>query len=124
MSTTSRIPFSPRPVHGTCRWVNRRHHVLRINGTRYTFVRVGGSYRLLNWDNGNVYAIDVGGRWCTCPSFIWDHCPVQAGGDGRCKHIAALRKLGVLPDPGRPGPASAAAPEKEVARGTGKRPVA
>src|SRR5262245_48569916 len=88
-----------RPVSGTCRWVSRRHRVLQINRTRYTVTPVGTRYRLLNWSNGEVYDIDAAGRWCTCPSFIWFHCPVQAGGDGRCKHVAALRSLGLLPSP-------------------------
>jgi hypothetical protein len=73
--------------------------VLRINTICYTVVRVPHGYRLLNWRSGNVYDIDTGGMACTCPSFVWDHCPVQAGGDGRCKHIAALRTLGLLPEP-------------------------
>jgi hypothetical protein len=70
--------------------------VLRINGVAYTAVRVAGYYRLLNWGNGEVYSVDRAGRWCTCPAFAWDHCPVQAGGDGRCKHIAALGTLALL----------------------------
>jgi hypothetical protein len=88
-----------KPVSGTCRWVSRRHRVLQINRVRYTVTPVGTRYRLLNWSNGEVYDIDAAGRWCTCPSFIWFHCPVQAGGDGRCKHVAALRTLGLLPSP-------------------------
>jgi hypothetical protein len=98
-------PLSRRPKHasGTCRWVNRRWGVLQINHTLYTAVRVDKRYRLLNWGNGNTYDIGREGRWCSCPSFLWDHCPVQAGGDGRCKHIAALRTLGLLPLPSDPG---------------------
>jgi hypothetical protein len=95
--TTSPAPRLRR-ASGTCAWVSRRHHVLRINRTRYTIVPDGTRYRLLNWENGQVYDLDAAGRWCTCPSFVWDHCPVQAGGDGRCKHIAALRTLGLLPE--------------------------
>ena len=98
--TTSFPPLPPhraRPVHGTCRWVSRRHGVVKINAVSYTVVRVRGGYRLVNWNSGNVYDVDGGGRRCTCPSFVWDHCPDQAGGDGRCKHIAALRALGLLP---------------------------
>ena len=96
MSSASLPPFRARPVHGTCRWVSRRHGVLRINAVDYTLVRLARGYRLVNLSNGNVYDVDAAGRWCTCPSFVWDHCPVQAGGDGRCKHIAALRTLGLL----------------------------
>ena len=99
MSNTPPLPSRIKPVRGTCRWVNRRNRVLRINFVPYTVVPVGTRYRLLNWNTGDVYDIDASGRWCTCPSFIWDHCPVQAGGDGRCKHIAALRTLGLLPEP-------------------------
>ena len=102
MSTNTIPSFRLRPAHGTCRWVDRDCGVLLINGVRYTVVRVAGHYRLLNWSNGNVY--DIGAdQSCTCPSFIWDHCPVQAGGDGRCKHIAALRRLGLLPEPEKLG---------------------
>ena len=99
MSANATPPAATRPprrARGTCRWVSRRHGVLRLNGALYTAVPAGGTYRLLNWSNGNAYAVDAAGRWCTCPSFVWDHCPVQAGGDGRCKHIAALRTLGLL----------------------------
>jgi hypothetical protein len=95
MSLPRRIP----PVSGTCRWVNRRCRLLEINRVLYTYVRVRRRYRLVNWASGNVYDLDAAGRWCTCPSFVWFHCPVQAGGDGRCKHIAALRSLGLLPEP-------------------------
>ena len=56
----------------------------------------------MNWFSGNSYDVDALGRWCTCPSYVWFHCPVQAGGDGRCKHIAALRSLGLLPRPAVP----------------------
>jgi predicted nucleic acid-binding Zn finger protein len=97
--TKPTLPRPPRRARGTCRWVSRRHGVLRLNGALYTAVPAGATYRLLNWGNGNAYAVDAGGRWCTCPSFVWDHCPAQAGGDGRCKHIAALRALGLLPHP-------------------------
>ena len=62
-------------------------------------VAVRSGFRLLNHANGNVYDVSAASRSCTCPSFVWDHCPVQAGGDGRCKHIAALRRLGLLPEP-------------------------
>jgi hypothetical protein len=103
MATSTRPPWRLAPVHGTCRWVHRGGGVLRINAALYTLVRVRWGYRLLNWANGNVYDIDAAGRACNCPSFVWDHCPVQAGGDGRCKHIAALRRLGVLPEPEAPG---------------------
>ncbi|HYT88693.1 MAG TPA: SWIM zinc finger family protein [Gemmataceae bacterium] len=89
----------PKPVSGKCAWVSRRHGVLLINGTRYTLVPVQNHYRLVNWGNGGVYDIDAAGRFCTCPSFVWDHCPIQAGGDGRCKHIAALQALGLLSTP-------------------------
>ena len=99
MSSAPRPPHRLKPVSGTCRWVNRGTGVLRINHALYTVVRVGGRYRLLNWGSGNVYDINAAGTSCTCPSFVWDHCPVQAGGDGRCKHIAALRSLGLLPHP-------------------------
>jgi hypothetical protein len=88
-----------KPVRGTCRWVDRRRGLLRINGVPYTAVPVPTGYRLLNRRNGNVYEIEADPQSCSCPSFVWDHCPVQAGGDGRCKHIAALRKLGLLPGP-------------------------
>ena len=98
MANAPLLPVRIKPVRGTCRWVNRRDRVLRINAVRYTVVAVGTRYRLMNWNTGTVYDIDAAGRWCTCPSYIWDHCPVQAGGDGRCKHIAALRTLGLLPD--------------------------
>jgi SWIM zinc finger len=98
MHTSPPPPWRLLPVRGTCRWVNRRCRVLRINHTLYTLVPARSHYRLVNWCNGNVYDVDAGGRWCTCPSFVWDHCPVQAGGDGRCKHVAALRTLGVLPE--------------------------
>jgi hypothetical protein len=98
MSTTPSLPSRIKPVRGTCRWVSRRNRVLRINAVHYTVVPVGTRYRLMNWNTGAVYDIDAAGRWCTCPSFVWDHCPVQAGGDGRCKHIAALRTLGLLPE--------------------------
>ncbi|MCI0459892.1 MAG: hypothetical protein L0Z62_23320 [Gemmataceae bacterium] len=87
-----------RRATGTCSWVSRRHHVLRINRITYTLVPAGTHYRLVNWASGQVYDIDSAGRWCTCPSFIWDHCPIQANGDGRCKHIAALSRLGLLPE--------------------------
>ena len=104
------MPTTPSPLRikqarGTCRWVSRQYGVLRINAVNYTVVRLARGYRLVNCSNGNVYDIDGAGRRCTCPSFVWDHCPVQAGGDGRCKHIAALRSLGLLPGPadlGRP----------------------
>lgn len=99
MSAKPLPPFRLRPASGTCRWLDRSGGVLQINGARYTIVRVEGRWRLLNWNNGNVYDIDGAGRQCSCPSFVWDHCPVQAGGDGRCKHIAALRRLGLLPEP-------------------------
>jgi hypothetical protein len=96
MSTTPR-PLRPAPpARGSCRWVNRSCGLLRINRVPYTVVRVRTGYRLLNWENGNLYDVYAEGRACTCPSFVWDHCPVQAGGDGRCKHIAALRTLGLL----------------------------
>jgi hypothetical protein len=98
MANTSSLPSRIKTVRGTCRWINRRNRVLRINFVQYTVVPVGTRYRLLNWNTGDVYDIDAAGRWCTCPSFVWDHCPVQAGGDGRCKHIAALRTLGLLPE--------------------------
>jgi hypothetical protein len=103
MVTSTRPPWRLAPVRGTCRWIDRDNGVLRINTSRYTLVRVRWGYRLLNWSNGNVYDIDSAGRSCNCPSFVWDHCPVQAGGDGRCKHIAALRRLGVLPEPTEDG---------------------
>ena len=99
MSTDPRPLRPAREAHGTCGWVSRRHGVVRINAVRYTVVRVPSGYRLVNWGSGKVYDVDGAGRWCTCPSFVWDHCPVQAGGDGRCKHIAALRRLGLLPEP-------------------------
>ncbi len=95
---TNPTPLRPKRVSGTCGWVSRRDRVLRINAVYYTVVAVGPRFRLLNWNSGNVYDIDAAGRSCSCPSYIWDHCPVQAGGDGRCKHIAALRTLGLLPD--------------------------
>src|SRR5438067_122135 len=100
MPTASLPPYRLRPVRGTCRWVHRGCGVLRINAVYYTVLGVPAGYRLLNWTNGNVYDIDGAGRACTCLSFVWDRCPVQAGGDGRCKHIAALRALGLLPEPG------------------------
>jgi hypothetical protein len=78
--------------------VRRRDGVLRINTVLYKLVPVRSGYRLVNLRSGSVYDLDAQGQTCTCPSFIWDHCPVQAGGDGRCKHIAALRALGVLPE--------------------------
>jgi hypothetical protein len=87
------------PIHGRCRWISRKHGLLRINTIDYTVVRLTNGYRLVNLSNGNVYDLDRDGRSCTCPAFVWDHCPVQAGGDGRCKHIAALRGLGLLPGP-------------------------
>jgi hypothetical protein len=96
MSENKQPAFRFQPVHGACRWIDQRHGVLQINRVRYTVVSVGRHYRLLNWSNGKVYSVDRDGRWCTCPSFIWYHCPVQAGGDGRCKHIAALRSLGLF----------------------------
>src|SRR5262249_25074969 len=99
MSTTPARPWRLRLVRGTCRWTSRRHRVLRSNRTNYTVVPLIGRYRLLNGSTGNVYDVDSRGRWCTCPSYVWDHCPVQAGGDGRCKHIAALQMLGLLPRP-------------------------
>jgi len=99
MPTSSPPLWRLQPVHGTCRWVSRKYGVLAINTIRYTVVRVRSGYRLVNRGNGKVYDIDAAGRWCTCPSFVWDHCPIQAGGDGRCKHIAALRRLGLLPEP-------------------------
>ena len=100
MITTSPSPRRIKPpVHGTCRWVSRKHGILRINTVDYTVVRVKTGYRLLNLSNGKVYDLDGDGRSCTCPAFVWDHCPIQAGGDGRCKHIAALRSLGLLPNP-------------------------
>lgn len=70
--------------------------MLRINHRTYTLVRTDSGYRLVNRASGTAYDLDAEGRSCTCPSFVWDHCPVQAGGDGRCKHIAALRALGVV----------------------------
>ena len=79
MSTTP-LPSRIKPVRGTCRWVSRRDRVLRINAVHYTVVAVGTRYRLMNWNTGDVHDIDAAGRWCTCPSFVWDHCPVQAGG--------------------------------------------
>jgi hypothetical protein len=88
---------SSRPVRGKCAWIDRGYGLLRINTTRYTAVRVRRGFRLVNCSNGHVYDIDAAGHSCTCPSFVWDHCPVQANGDGRCKHIAALRALGLLP---------------------------
>jgi predicted nucleic acid-binding Zn finger protein len=100
MSAALPTPRYPKQVTGTCRWVSRRHRVLKINGVPYTVVPAGTRYRLINWSSGNVYDIDAAGRWCTCPSYVWDHCPVQARGDGRCKHIAALRTLDLLPDSG------------------------
>jgi hypothetical protein len=98
MSTPPTPLRSARPARGKCAWVSRRCGVLRINGTRYTIILVRNRYRLVNWSTGNIYDIDDAGRFCTCPSFVWDHCPIQAGGDGRCKHIAALRALGLLPE--------------------------
>ena len=98
MPTNPPPPLRIKRATGTCRWVSRRNRVLRINAVLYTVVPVGTRYRLLNWNSGNVYDIDAAGRSCSCPSYIWDHCPVQARGDGRCKHIAALRTLGLLPD--------------------------
>ncbi len=90
-------PWRLRPVTGRCRWLSRRYRVLQINTVRYTLVPLPDRFRLVNGASGKAYEIDLLGRWCSCPSFVWDHCPVQAGGDGRCKHIAALRCLGVLP---------------------------
>src|SRR5262245_18362302 len=81
-------PLRLRRATATCAWVSRRHHVLRINRVTYTLVPADSRYRLVNWASGQVYDIDAAGRWCTCPAFVWDHCPVQANGDGRCKHIA------------------------------------
>ena len=98
MKTTGRPLRKPEPVRGVCRWVSRSHGVLEINSTRYTVVCLPTHFRLLNWQNGNAYSVNRDGGWCTCPSFVWDHCPIQAGGDGRCKHIAALRSLGLLPE--------------------------
>ena len=100
MSTTPSPLRSAKPVSGKCAWVSRRHGVLRINATRYTVVRVRSGFRLINWGSGTVYDVGAHGQFCTCPSFVWDHCPIQAGGDGRCKHIAALRALGLLPESG------------------------
>lgn len=101
MPATPNSPRPPKRASGTCRWVHRGCGLLRINFTDYTVVRLRGGYRLLNRASGTVYDIGATGRSCSCPSFVWDHCPVQAGGDGRCKHIAALRALGLLPDPER-----------------------
>jgi hypothetical protein len=98
MPTNASPPLRLKRANGTCRWVSRYNRVLRINSVCYTVVPAGTTYRLLNWNTGKVYDIDAAGRSCSCPSYIWDHCPVQAGGDGRCKHIAALRTLGLLPD--------------------------
>src|SRR5262245_45523673 len=95
-------PWRLRPVNGTCRWISRRFGVLRINTILYTVLRVGGGYRLVNWSSGKVYDSDGGGCSCTCLAFVWVHWPIQAGGDCRCKHIAALRTLGVLPEPHDP----------------------
>jgi hypothetical protein len=93
-------PRFPKTVSGTCSWINRGCGVLKINRTLYTVVCLPVQrFRLLNWKTGDVYDIDCARQSCTCPSFVWDHCPVQAGGDGRCKHIAALRRLGFLPEP-------------------------
>jgi hypothetical protein len=78
--------------------VDRRARILRINTSRYTVVPLPNGFRLVNWSSGKMYDIEAESQSCTCPSFVWDHCPVQAGGDGRCKHIAALRTLGVLPE--------------------------
>src|SRR4051812_39418291 len=102
MSTTPQPISQPRPVHGTCRWISRRYRVVQINHVRYTIIRHANCYRLLNWDNGNTYSVEAKGRWCTCLSYVWDHCPIQAGGDGRCKHIAALQSLALLPEPSQP----------------------
>src|SRR4051812_8365193 len=93
--TTRRIK---PPIHGTCRWISRKHGLVRINTIEYSVVRLRTGYRLVNLSSGKVYDIDVAGRSCTCPAFVWDHCPAQAGGDGRCKHIAGLRGLGLLPE--------------------------
>ena len=104
MLTNSQPPRRIKPpVHGTCRWISRKHGLLRINTIDYTFGRTRTGYRLVNRRSGKSYDIDHDGRSCTCPAFVWDHCPVQAGGDGRCKHIAALRGLGLLPVPGELG---------------------
>jgi hypothetical protein len=97
VSTPSIPPWRLQPVRGTCGWLNRDCRLLRINHAVYTLVPVEGGYRLRNWATGRIYDIDADGRSCSCPSYVWDHCPIQAGGDGRCKHIAALRTLGVLP---------------------------
>jgi hypothetical protein len=108
MPNPSPPPWRLRPVTGTCRWLDRRLGVLRINTVHYTLAASRSGYRLFNGANGNVYDLDGLGRSCTCLSFVWDHCPVQAGGDGRCKHIAALRTLGILPPPPAPGPQTVA----------------
>jgi hypothetical protein len=99
MSTTTPPRRPIPPVTGTCRWVSRRHHHLKINRVSYTVLRLDKRLRLVNWRSGDVYDIDLRTQACTCPSYVWFHCPVQAGGDGRCKHVAALRSLGLLPKP-------------------------
>ena len=55
MSTTTppRRPFPP--VTGTCCWVSRRHHHLKINRVSYTILRLDKRLRLINWRSGNVY---------------------------------------------------------------------
>jgi len=55
MSNASSLPSRINPVRGTCRWVNRRNRVLRINTVQYTVVPVGTRYRLMNWNTGAVY---------------------------------------------------------------------
>jgi hypothetical protein len=112
-----------RPVHGTCRWVDRARGLLRINGRLYVAVAVPTGYRLVNCGSGDVYEIDSDPQACSCPSFVWDHCPVQAGGDGRCKHIAALRRLALLPGPTALTTATGISPGRLAARpGPAPRP--
>lgn len=108
-------PRQVKRVLVRCAWVKYIHGhqpgVIDINGARYTVVPLaddnGGivtavgnraAYRLVKEGSDDGYDVNVAATppTCTCPSYVWDHCPVQAGGDGVCKHVAALRALGLV----------------------------
>ncbi len=94
---TTRKPRTVKPVTGTARLT------LSINGVPYAIRPLAadpgaGVARLyqLRKEDGALYNVAQHGHGaeCDCPAFVFDH---DGRDDRGCKHLVALRAVGLLP---------------------------
>ena len=92
MCTLATRTAPPKPVSGTCRWLEPMKDglgCLEINGTAYTVMEIKNGF-LLRKEDGTEYGISIEEQpWvCDCGDYTFRRANVDPKG---CKHVAALR---------------------------------